>query len=109
LINSVRSKNLREFGRRLTAYREASGMSRLCLANVADVSQEHIWRLENGFRGCSRDLAIIISSRLNLNMEQINELLLLTGHHPVRKKGDSQRTRFLDTKIEKLSLIEKSL
>jgi len=84
-------------------------MNRLCLANLADVSQAHIWRLENGFRGCSRDLAIIISSRLNLNIEQINELLLLAGHHPIRKKGDSQRIRFLDTNIEKFSFVEKSI
>jgi len=95
LIKSIRSKNLREFGRRLTIYRETKGLSRIDLANTADVSQEHIWRLENGFRGCSRDLVIIISSSLILNVAQINELLLLAGHHPIKKKGDSQRTRLL--------------
>jgi len=92
LINSIYSKDLRDFGRRLTAYRNAEGKSRTNLADIVGVSQEHIWRLENGLRGCSRDLVIIISSHLNLDIEQINELLLLAGHHPVRKKGDSQRT-----------------
>ena len=89
------TRDLREFGRRLTAYREAAGISRKKLANVVGVSQQHIWRLENGFRGCSRDLAIIISSRLNLNIEQINDLLILTGHRPVGKRGDTQRISHL--------------
>lgn len=94
--------NLREFGKRLTTYREAAGISRKKLANVIGVSQQHVWRLENGFRGCSRDLTIIISSRLNLNIEQINELLLLTGHRPVAKRGDTQR-------ISHLSILDKDI
>jgi transcriptional regulator with XRE-family HTH domain len=94
MINSHKNPtdDLREFGRRLTTYREAAGISRKKLANTVGVSQQHVWRVENGFRGCSRDLTIIISSRLNLNIEQINELLLLTGHRPVAKRGDTQRT-----------------
>ena len=93
MINSHKNPmdDLREFGRRLTTYREAAGISRKKLANTVGVSQQHVWRVENGFRGCSRDLTIIISSRLNLNIEQINELLLLTGHRPVAKRGDTQR------------------
>ena len=82
---------LREFGRRLTTYREAAGISRKNLADTAGISTQHIWRLENGFRGCSRDLAIIIGSQLHLNIEQINDLLLLTGHRPVVKRGNTQR------------------
>ena len=96
------SKDLREFGRRLTTFREAAGISRKNLANAVGVSQQHIWRMENGFRGCSRDLTIIISSRLNLNIEQINDLLLLTGHRPVVKRGDTQR-------ISRLSICDKDV
>lgn len=81
------TRDLREFGRRLMAYREAAGISRKKLANLVGVSQQHIWRLEYGFRGCSRDLAIIISSCLNLNIEHINNLLILNGHRPVGKRG----------------------
>ena len=96
------TEELREFGRRLTTYREAADISRKNLANVVGVSTQHIWRLENGFRGCSRDLTIIISSRLNLNIKQINELLLLTGHRPVVKRGDTQR-------ISRLSICDKDV
>ncbi len=81
------TRNLRDFGKRLNLHRESAGISRNDLANQVDVSQEHIWRLENGFRGCSRDLAIIIGQALNLNIEKINELLLLAGHRPMLKKG----------------------
>lgn len=81
------TRNLRDFGKRLNLHRESAGISRLELASQVDVSQEHIWRLENGFRGCSRDLAIIIGQVLNLNIETINELLLLAGHRPMNKKG----------------------
>jgi DNA-binding XRE family transcriptional regulator len=93
MINSriQSSKNLREFGKRLSAYRTATGISRNNLAKSISVSPQHIWRLENGFRGCSRDLAIIICSRLNLDIEQINSLLILSGHCPVRKRGDTRR------------------
>ena len=104
MINSHKNPmdDLREFGRRLTTYREAAGISRKKLANAVGVSQQHVWRLENGFRGCSRDLTIIISSRLNLNIEQINDLLLLTGHRPVVKRGDTQR-------ISRLSICDKDV
>jgi transcriptional regulator with XRE-family HTH domain len=81
------TKNLRDFGKRLNLLRESAGLSRFQLADQADVSQEHIWRLENGFRGCSRDLAIIIGRVLNLDIEKINQLLLLAGHRPMNKKG----------------------
>jgi DNA-binding XRE family transcriptional regulator len=87
------TKNLRDFGRKLIAYREAEGMSRNALANNVNVSPEHIWRLENSFRGCSRDLAIILGQVLNLDIEQINELLLLAGHRPMNKKGGLSENR----------------
>jgi DNA-binding XRE family transcriptional regulator len=83
----LQTKCLRDFGKRLTTYREAEGINRITLASKVNVSQEHIWRLENGFRGCSRDLAIIIGQVLSLEIEQINELLLLAGHRPMIKKG----------------------
>jgi transcriptional regulator with XRE-family HTH domain len=86
------NKNLREFGKRLWAYRDAKGISRNNLAKSICVSPQHIWRLENGFRGCSRDLAIILCSRLNLNIEQINTLLTLAGHCPIKKRGDTRRS-----------------
>lgn len=91
-------RNLRDFGKRLSLHRESAGLSRFELANQADVSQEHVWRLENGFRGCSRDLAIIMGRVLNLDIEKINELLLLAGHRPMNKKGgysESRRTFIL--------------
>ena len=88
-----RTKNLRDFGKRLNLHRESAGISRVQLANQAQVSQEHIWRLENGFRGCSRDLAIIIGQVLNLDIETINELLLLAGHRPMIKKGGYSESR----------------
>ncbi len=81
------TKNLRDFGKRLSSHRESAGISRCQLADMVNVSQEHIWRLENGFRGCSRDLAIIIGQVLNLDIININELLLLAGHRPMIKKG----------------------
>jgi transcriptional regulator with XRE-family HTH domain len=86
-IQQQETKNLRDFGKRLTFYREAEGLSRIALANTIGVSPEHIWRLENGFRGCSRDLAIIIGQVLGINIEQTNELLVLAGHRPMIKKG----------------------
>jgi hypothetical protein len=49
--------------------------------------------LENGFRGCSRDLTIIIGRVLNLDIDQINELLLLAGHRPMIKKGGFSENR----------------
>jgi transcriptional regulator with XRE-family HTH domain len=58
------NRNLHDFGKRLNLHRESVGISRSELANQVCVSQEHIWRLENGFRGCSRDLAIIIGQVL---------------------------------------------
>jgi DNA-binding XRE family transcriptional regulator len=88
------TKNLRDFGIRLNLHRESTGISRSELANQADVSQEHIWRLENGFRGCSRDLVIIIGQVLNLDIEKINELLLLAGHRPMIKKGGYSGSQF---------------
>jgi DNA-binding XRE family transcriptional regulator len=90
-------RDLREFGRKLMAYREAAGISRKKLAKIVGISQQHVWRLENGFRGCSRDLAIIISSRLKLDIEHVNDLLILSGHRPVGKRGDTQRTSNLST------------
>jgi transcriptional regulator with XRE-family HTH domain len=81
------TKNLRDFGKTLIYHRESAGFSRLQLANRVNVSQEHIWRLENGFRGISRDLAIIIGQVLELDIDNINELLLLAGHRPMVKKG----------------------
>jgi DNA-binding XRE family transcriptional regulator len=87
------TKNLRDFGKRLNLLRESAGFSRFELADRADVSQEHIWRLENGFRCCSRDLVIIIGRVLNLDIEKINELLLLAGHRPVNKKGGYSGSR----------------
>ena len=94
-----KSKNLRSFGERLIAYREAEGINRFSLANMAHVSQEHIWRLENGFRGCSRDLTIIIGQVLKLDIEQINELLQLAGHRPMIKKGGCSENRLSQTRI----------
>jgi transcriptional regulator with XRE-family HTH domain len=91
------NKNLRDFGKRLTVYREAEGMTRSGLANKVRVTQEHIWRLENGFRGCSRDLVIILGQVLSLDIEQINELLLLAGHRPVLKKGGTSEARSFQT------------
>lgn len=82
-----RSKNLTDFGKRLTIYREYREISRFALAGLVGVSREHIWRLENGFRGCSRDLVIIISQAMHLEIEQTNELLVLAGHRPMYKKG----------------------
>ncbi|MBN1188771.1 MAG: helix-turn-helix transcriptional regulator [Dehalococcoidales bacterium] len=87
------TRNLCDFGRKLIVYRESAGMSRNVLAGSANVSPEHIWRLENSFRGCSRDLAIIIGRVLNLKIEQINELLILAGHRPMRKKGGFSENR----------------
>jgi transcriptional regulator with XRE-family HTH domain len=81
------TRNLRDFGKRLNLHRDSAGISRFELANQVNVSQEHIWRLENGFRGCSRDLVIIIGKVLNLDIEKINELLVLAGHRPMIKKG----------------------
>jgi DNA-binding XRE family transcriptional regulator len=89
------TKNLRGFGRKLAAYRESEGMSRNALANAVSVSPEHIWRLENSFRGCSRDLAIILGRVLELEIEQINELLLLAGHRPMNKKGGFSENRLI--------------
>jgi transcriptional regulator with XRE-family HTH domain len=89
------TRNLRDFGKRLIAYRTSRGMSRNTLADLVQVSQEHIWRLENGFRGCSRDLTIIIGQTLNLDIEIINELLLLAGHRPMIKKGGTTESRAL--------------
>jgi DNA-binding XRE family transcriptional regulator len=86
------TRNLRDFGKRLSLHRETAGISRSELATQADVSQEHIWRLENGFRGCSRDLAIIIGQVLGLDIEKINELLIFAGHRPVNKKGGYSRS-----------------
>jgi DNA-binding XRE family transcriptional regulator len=86
------TRNLRDFGKRLSFHRETAGISRAELAIQVDVSQEHIWRLENGFRGCSRDLAIIIGQVLDLDIENINELLLLAGHRPMNKKGGYSRS-----------------
>ncbi len=93
MFTQIETKNLREFGRKLSAYREAEGMSRNALANSIQVSPEHIWRLENSFRGCSRDLAILLGQVLRLKIEQINELLLLAGHRPVIKKGGLSENR----------------
>ena len=81
------SKDLRFFGKSLTAYRKSQGLSRFALAKTVNVSQEHIWRIENGFRGCSRDLTIMLGQALNLDKNKINELLLLAGHRPMIKKG----------------------
>jgi DNA-binding XRE family transcriptional regulator len=89
------TKNLRDFGKKLSGYREAEEMSRLALANTIQVSPEHIWRLENGFRGCSRDLAIIIGQVLSLEIDQINELLMLAGHRPMNKKGGLSENRLV--------------
>ena len=86
-------KDLRLFGKRLSAYRDSQGLSRLALASSASVSQEHIWRLENGFRGSSRDLTIILGQVLKLDKEKINELLLLAGHRPMIKKGGLSENR----------------
>jgi len=86
-LQQYSARNLQNFGKRLTVYRQAAAISRVELADRVQVSQEHIWRLENGFRGCSRDLAIIIGQVLRLNVESINELLALAGHRPVNKKG----------------------
>jgi transcriptional regulator with XRE-family HTH domain len=88
-------KNLRDFGRKLIAYREAEGMSRNALADTVNVSPEHIWRLENSFRGCSRDLTIIIGQVLDLDIGQINELLLLAGHRPMNKRGGLSENRVI--------------
>jgi hypothetical protein len=63
------------------------------LAYSVNVSQEHIWRLENGFRGSSRDLTIIIGQTLKLDKDKINELLLLAGHRPMIKKGGLSENR----------------
>jgi hypothetical protein len=41
------SKDLRVFGKRLTAHRDSQGLSRMALAGSVNVSQEHIWRLKN--------------------------------------------------------------
>ena len=92
-IQQQKTKSLRDFGRSLTSYRQAEGMSRIALANTVNVTQEHIWRLENGFRGCSRDLTIILGQVLSLKIEQINELLLLAGHRPMIKKGGFSEDR----------------
>jgi transcriptional regulator with XRE-family HTH domain len=86
-------KDLRLFGKRLTAYRDSQGLSRMSLASCVNVSQEHIWRLENGFRGSSRDLTIIIGHTLKLEKEEINELLILAGHRPMIKKGGLSENR----------------
>jgi transcriptional regulator with XRE-family HTH domain len=88
------NKDLRVFGKRLTAHRDSQGLSRMALACSVNVSQEHIWRLENGFRGSSRDLTIIIGQVLKLDKEQINELLMLAGHRPMIKKGGLSENRF---------------
>jgi transcriptional regulator with XRE-family HTH domain len=87
------TKDLRGFGKKLGAYREAEEMSRLALARAIKVSPEHIWRLENGFRGCSRDLAIILGQVLRLEIDQTNELLRLAGHRPMNKKGGLSENR----------------
>ncbi len=96
-IQEHKTKSLRDFGRSLTSYRQALGMSRINLANKVNVTQEHIWRLENGFRGCSRDLTIILGQILSLNLEQINELLVLAGHRPMIKKGGFSEDRLTHT------------
>lgn len=93
----IQNKNLRDFGKKLTYHREAQEMTRIALANSVNVSQEHIWRLENGFRGCSRDLTIIIGQVLSLKIEQTNELLLLAGHRPMIKKGGLSEKRLQKT------------
>jgi transcriptional regulator with XRE-family HTH domain len=48
MINSriQSNRNLREFGKRLSAYRIAAGISRDNLAKSISVSPQHIWRLE---------------------------------------------------------------
>jgi hypothetical protein len=68
-------------------------MSRNALAMAINVSPEHIWRLENSFRGCSRDLAIMLGQVLGLDIDKINELLLLAGHRPMIKKGGFSENR----------------
>jgi DNA-binding XRE family transcriptional regulator len=93
-IQPQKTKNLHDFGKLLTGYREHKEMNRITLADKVSVSQEHIWRLENGFRGCSRDLTIIVGQVLSLNIEQINELLLLAGHRPMIKKGGFSENRY---------------
>jgi transcriptional regulator with XRE-family HTH domain len=79
LAFSQPNKDLWVFSKRLTAHRDSQGLSRMALACSVNVSQEHIWRLENGFRGSSRDLTIIIGQVLKLDKEKINELLIRHG------------------------------
>ncbi|MEX0955464.1 MAG: helix-turn-helix transcriptional regulator [Rhizobiaceae bacterium] len=63
-------------------WRKRRRMSQLDLALEADISQRHLSFLESGRSRPSRDMALMISERLEMPLRQRNRLLLAAGFAP---------------------------
>jgi transcriptional regulator with XRE-family HTH domain len=62
--------DLPEFARRLTAIREAAGLSRYALAKLSGCSAVHLGRLESGERRPSWETACRLADVLEVGVEE---------------------------------------
>ncbi len=69
-------EKLKIFGRNIAKYRKAAGYSQNTLAELIDVSREHLAKVETAKRGISLDLLFKISEVLNVPEKEFFEFKL---------------------------------
>ncbi len=69
--------DMEKSGKRIQGLRKAHGMKQAQLAEVLNISLDHMRKIEGGQRGCSVDLLISLSSIFNTSLDF---LVLGKGH-----------------------------
>lgn len=58
-----------ESGKRVQSLRKAHGMTQAQLAEVLNISLDHLRKIEGGQRGCSVDLLIVLSATFGVSLD----------------------------------------
>ena len=65
------SKKLIKFGRNIAKYRKAKNLSQNALAEIMDISREHIAKIETAKRGISIELLFKLADALDIEEKQL--------------------------------------
>ena len=77
-----------QFGQLLRDWRNVKGYSQLSLSLAADISSKHLSFLETGRSQPSREMVLLLSQILELNLDASNVLLESAGFKPRYQKSD---------------------